>query len=176
MKTRKQKTESISKLKDKVAKSKMVVFTTFARVGEKGLNVSKMRELKKGLKTVSSEYLVTKKTLTDKALKDAKIKNIDVFGFNGSLGVVFGDGDEAAIAKNLYQFSRTNPSLKFFGGIFAKEFISADQFIQLAKLPSRDVMLARAVGMIGYPLSGLANVLQANIRNLVLVLANIKKN
>lgn len=176
MKTRKQKTESISELKDKVAKSKMVVFTTFARAGEKGLNVSKMRELKKGLKAVSSKYLVMKKTLTDRALKDAKIKNIDVFGFNGSLGVVFGDGDEAAIAKNLYLFSRANPSLKFFGSIFAKEFINADQFIQLAKLPSRNIMLGRAVSMIGYPLSGLTNVLRANIRNLVLVLANIKKN
>lgn len=176
MKTRKQKTESVVKLKDKIAKSKMVVFTTFARAGENGLNVGKMRELKKSLKTLGSEYLVAKKTLTDKALKDAKVKNIDVFGFNGSLGLVFGSDEEATIAKNLYLFSRANPSLKFFGGIFAKEFISADQFIQLAKLPSRDVMLGRAVGMIGYPLSGLMNVLQANIRNLVLVLANIKKN
>ncbi|MEX1064215.1 MAG: 50S ribosomal protein L10 [Candidatus Paceibacterota bacterium] len=174
MKTFQQKKEGLSKVKDKLSKSKITVFTTFSREGEKGLSVVDMRTFKKGLKDVEAEYLVEKKTLVDKALKDDK-KDVDVFQFNGSMGVVFGYGDEATVAKSIYNFSKSNPALHFFGALFNDQFIDADKFSELAKLPSRDVMLGRTLGMMKYPLSGLVNVLQGNMRNLVLILANIKK-
>ncbi len=75
MKSKQQKKEELSELKDKLAKAKIIVFSSFARGGEKGLNVSNMRELKRGLKTFDSEYLVEKKTLLNKALTQLPITN-----------------------------------------------------------------------------------------------------
>ncbi len=171
MKTLRQKKEELARLREGLAKSRLTVFTSFARVGEKGLNVGGMRELKKTLKAVQSEYLVGKKTLINKALGGSQ----DVFGYAGSLGLVFSRGDEAAAAKTLYGFTRKNPALKFFGALLGGKFVDGEQFVGLAKLPSREVLIGRVAGMMKYPLSGLVSVLRGNIRNLVAVLNEINK-
>lgn len=169
MKTFKQKVEQLAKLKDKLAKSKLTVFTSFVRAGEKGLNVAEMKELKKTLRVAEAEYLVSKKSLLNRALKGA----VSVFQFSGSVGVAFGYGDEAATARNLYGFAKKNPAMKFFGALFGGKFIDDGQFIELAKLPTKEIMISRAVSMIKYPLSGLVNILGGNLRNLVIVLGQV---
>ena len=178
MKSFEQKKKDLAKLRDKLKRSKLAVLTSFARAGEKGLNVSQMRDLKKSLKETDSEYVVGKKTLVDKAIREraAGFKDLSipsVFGYEGSMGVVFGYGDEAAAAKNVYGFARKNPALRFFGALFGNKFVDDKQFIELAKLPSKDIMIGRVVSMIKYPISGLVNVLQSNTRNLVGVLKAI---
>ena len=105
MKSFAQKKEELAELKNKLAKAKIVVFSSFAREGEKGLNVSNMRELKKGLKAFDSEYLVEKKTLLDKSLKNVE-HSVDVFEYNGSLGVALGYGDGQATAKTIKRKTR----------------------------------------------------------------------
>lgn len=172
MKSFQQKKEELARLRDKLARSRMTVFTSFARVGEKGLNVIQMRELKRNLKAVESEYLVSKKTLIDKALGG----NRDVFGYAGSLGLAFSYGDEATAAKTLYGFTRKNPALNFFGALLGKRFLNDKEFVWLAKLPSREVLIGQVVGVMKYPLVGLVNALQGNIRNLVGVLSQIAKS
>lgn len=173
MKTFKQKSEELTNLEDKLAKSKITVFTSFAREGEKGLQVSQMRELKKELTQKESEYVVGKKTLIDKALRMKHFDGVDVFSFPGSMGVVFGYGDEVTTAKSLHTFAKKNPAIKFFGALFNGAFIDENRFTALAKLPSREVLISQMLGMMQYPISGLVNVLQGTIRNLVVVLNQI---
>jgi len=149
-------------MKDKLPKSKIVVFTTFSRAGEKGLSVSQMIELKRALRTLDSEYLVAKKSLMDLALKDLKYDGIDVFGIEGSVGLTLGppadeaSGDEYyAVAKKLYEFSKKNKALQFFGAFIDGSFIGTDEFMEIAKMPSREMLIARLLGMMKYPISGL---------------------
>ncbi len=163
MKPKTQKKEELKNLKSKLPKSKITVFTTFSRVGEKGLSVAKMSELKRALRALDAEYLVIKKTLIDLALKDSNRpaggENVDIHGVDGSIGLVLGSGDAYAISKKLYEFSKKNTALKFFGALFGEGFIGEDGFLEMAKMPSREVLLARLFGMIKYPISGLAIVL-----------------
>ena len=63
MKPKSQKKEELKKLKEKLPKSKITVFTTFSRAGEKGLSVAKMSELKRALRAMDAEYFVTKKII-----------------------------------------------------------------------------------------------------------------
>src|SRR3989338_11718084 len=99
MKSRIQKSEELKKLKDKLPKSKITVFTSFSpstssgqvKAGEKGLSVAQMTELKRLLRAMKSEYFVTKKTLMDLALKDKKYDGLDIFGMDGSIGLVIGN-------------------------------------------------------------------------------------
>ena len=197
MKTFKQKKDELAELSEKLDHANMAVFTAYAKVGEKGLSVGKMRELKKSLSSVGAKYFVAKKSLIDKAIKNNKIPDVDVFKFDGSLGIAFGTGDEALTAKTLSVFARGNTSLKLYGAIMGQNFtptplsgtegqgrattpvrvwgfINAGRFLELAKLPSREVMIARTLGMIQYPITGLVNVLQGNIRKFLLTLRAIE--
>jgi|SRR3989344_4938760 len=158
MKTFQQKKEELTKLKDKLAKAKIVVFSSFARGGEKGLDVMAMGKLKKDLRAVESEYVVEKKTLLDRAIKESK-SSVDVLQYEGSLGAAFGYGDGQAVAKTIYSFAKKNPALKYFGAIQAGKFMDLAEFTEFAKLPAKDVMIARLLGMMKYPISALAMVL-----------------
>ncbi len=158
MKSKIQKKKELVELKEKLLKSKITIFTSFAREGEKGLNVSGMRALKKDLRATDSEYIVEKKTLLNKALAEDK-KDIDVFQYPGSMGIVFGYGEETAIAKSVYNFARKNPAMKYFGALQAGRFMDLTEFAEFAKLPVREVLIARLLGMIKYPLSALAATL-----------------
>lgn len=175
MKSKTQKSQDLKKLKKELEKAKISVFTTFSRVGEKGLSVAQMRELKNSLKGLA-EYFVTKKSLIQKALREMKADasvgsptsgeperrsydGIDVYGIEGSMGVVFSEGDAYAVSKKLYEFARKNPALQFFGAIFGKNFLAKDAFMEMAKMPSRETLIIRLLGMMKYPLTGLAVVL-----------------
>lgn len=164
MKSKQQKKEELAGLKNRLLKAKITIITSFAREGERGLSVGEMGTLKKDLRTINSEYLVEKKTLFDKALTQSPITNnqspINVFEYPGSLGAVFGYGDEQSAAKSVYNFARKYPALKYFGAIWNGKFMNLTQFTEFAKLPSKEVMIAGLLGMMKYPLSALAIVLK----------------
>lgn len=159
MKSRTQKNKEVAELKKKLPQSSITVFSSFYKAGEKGLSVAQMTELKKILRQVDAEYFVSKKTLIDVALKNLKYDGADVFSIDGSVGLVLGSGDSYAIAKKLYEFAKKNTALQFFGALLGDSFIDKEQFIEMAKMPSRETLLARLFGMMKYPISGLAIVL-----------------
>lgn len=156
MKSKTQKSEELKSLKEKLPKSKITVFTSFSKPGEKGLSVAQMAELKRLLRGMSSEYFVTKKTLMDLALKDKKYDGLDMYKMEGSVGLVLGNDDPYAVAKKVYEFSRKNPSLHFLGAVMDGKFVGKDGFLEIAKMPSKEVLIGRLVGMLTYPMRGLA--------------------
>jgi large subunit ribosomal protein L10 len=159
MKSRSKKEEELKELKEKLHRSKITVFTSFSTIGEKGLSVVQMQELKNGLRDLNSEYLVTKKTLFDIALRDLKKKGVDVLNMEGSVGIILGGDDSYAVSKKAYEFSRKNKSLKFFGALLEEGYIDQDKFLEMAKMPSREVLIGKLLGMIKYPIMGLTVVL-----------------
>jgi len=160
MKSKTQKKAELKSLQSKLPESQITVFTSFARTGEKGLSVAQMMQLKRLLREAHSEYVVTKKTLIERATRDmSKDAPIDVYTMDGSLGLVVGNEEPYDIAKKLYEFSRKNPALKFFGAVMNGAFISVDQFMEMAKMPSKEVLIGRLLGMMKYPLTSLYVVL-----------------
>ncbi|TSC52979.1 MAG: large subunit ribosomal protein L10 [Parcubacteria group bacterium LiPW_39] len=170
MLTRKQKQELLEKLGEKLAKMKAAVFADYT-----GLTVAKMTELRRKLKGQNAEIKVVKKTLLDLALKNKGWEKIEPKKMSGQLALIIGYEDEVAPSKVVYNFSKTDEHLKILGGIFNNDFISGEGIISLAKLPSRQELLAKAVGSLAAPLSGMVNVLQGNLRGLVYVLSQIRK-
>ncbi len=158
MKTINQKREALQKLKDKISKAKVSLFTTFARSGEPGLSVSQIRELRNKLREVDAEYLVEKKTLLSKSLRYQK-KDIDVDAFEGSVGTVFGFGDQIAPMKQVFMFAKANPALRYLAGLMDDKILTAEDITTLAKLPSRDILLSQLVGMLSHPMRSFASVI-----------------
>lgn len=159
MKSKSRKSEELAKLKKKLPESKLSVFTAFSKAGEKGLSVAQMTELKRLLRSLGAEYFVTKKTLIDLAVKDKNYDGLDVYSMEGSVGMVLGGDDPYLVAKKVYEFSRKNQSLHFWGAIMGGKFLGKDGFLEIAKMPSKEVLIGRLVGMLTYPMRGLVVVL-----------------
>lgn len=156
MKSKTQKSEELVKLKKKLPESKISVFTSFSQSGEKGLSVAQMTELKRLLRSLGAEYFVTKKTLIDLAVRDKNYDGLDVYSMDGSVGMVLGGDDPYLVAKKVYEFSRKNQSLHFWGAIMDGKFLGKDGFLEIAKMPSKEVLVGRLLGMLTYPMRGLA--------------------
>lgn len=159
MKSKAQKKESIDALTKALPESSIVIFSTFARQGEAGLSVAQMRSLKRALRQEGGQYLVAKKTLVEKVLKDLKYDGVDVYAMEGSMGIVVGPGDAYALAKALYQSTKAAPALKLLGAWLEGHFVTREQLIEIATMPGREELLARLLGMLKYPLSSLAVVM-----------------
>lgn len=159
MKTKEQKKEAIDALEAVLPDASIIVFTTFARAGEPGLSVSALQNLKRSLRQTNATYQVEKKTLVDKALRDLKYDGVDVFGMDGSMGLVLARGDIYEATKALYKFAKENPALKLTVAWMDGHIVSHEELMDIATLPTRDELLARLAGMLKYPLSSLAVVL-----------------
>lgn len=171
MQTKKQKEELVKKLSEQLTKMRAAVFADYT-----GMGAVKLTELRRKLLARDVELKVVKKTLIDIAAKNAGFDKIDAKKMAGQVALVMGYSDEIAPAKIIYEFDKKGEQMKILGGILERNFIDAQGVISLAKLPSRQELLAKAVGSIAAPMSGMLNVLQGNLRNLVSVLAQIKNS
>ena len=164
-KTKEQKKQTLSELENNFSKSKSVVFVDF-----KGLNVKDTTALRNLLRKEKIEYEVAKKTLLKLAVEKTGQEGIDPKTLEGNIAVAFGFEDEVMPAKLLNQFRAQHEALKILGGVLEKKFVDAAKVIELANIPGRQELLAKLVGSINSPLSGLVNVMAGNLRGLVQVL------
>ena len=159
-------TEALKSLKDFDA----IIFSDFS-----GIPVSELTNLRRNLSSIEAKYKVIKKTLLNLVLK----KNGAEFDFKkltGPLGVIFRSGELNKVAKTLYEFGKKNESFKILGGFDLKDKKVLDQelIITLAKLPSKEVLLGNLIRALNAPLRNFVNVLEGNLRKLLVVLSNIK--
>jgi large subunit ribosomal protein L10 len=168
--TKEQKKKIVEDLKEKIEKQKIIIFVNFT-----GLRVKDLSELRARLKLIDAVFKVSKKTLLCLALKEYDKELAEkISQMKGQLATVFGFDKEPLVAKTLYQFSLENSNLKILGGYFEGEFRESKEIIFLAKLPTREELLAQLIRGISAPIVGLVNVLEGNLRNLIYILSQIK--
>jgi len=169
--TKDNKKEIIKNLVDRLSKHKSIVFFDYT-----GLSVDKFQELRKELREERISCHVVKKTLIDLSLERAELKIPEkIKKVPGQIALVLGYEDEVLPAKILYNFSKKNDEVKIITGIISGNYLENEAIINLAQLPSKQELLAKLVSSISSPIYGLVNVLQGNLRKLVFVLSNIKK-
>jgi large subunit ribosomal protein L10 len=164
----KQKIESVAHLTDQLQKAKAVVFTDY-----RGLSVAQVENLRTELAKHDATFEVTKNSLINIAAKQAA-KEVEPSVLEGPTATLFAFGDEVAPLKALVDFAKEAnlPTVK--AGFLGSTVLSAAQVSSLASLPSREMLIAKTVGTIKAPLTGLVNVLQGNTRGLVYALAAIR--
>jgi len=167
--SRQKKAEIIKDLEDKLSRHKAAVFVDYS-----GLGVGTMENIRKELREEGIDMKIAKKTLLSIVLEKLSI-NVDTKSLSGQVAVVLGYGDELAPAKIMSRFAKELENLKVLGGIFEKRFIPVDNVKELASIPSREELLAKMVGSMQAPMSGLVNVMQGNIRGLMQVLNAISQ-
>jgi len=170
MLTRQQKSKIIEEFSKKTKKAKAVLLVDFS-----GLKVFETQNLRRLLKKDSIELKIIKKTLIQRILEAAGIKKFSVFQFPASVALVFSPEEGIVVSKNIYEFSKKAKTFKILGGSIDKNFVDADFIVQLAKLPSREVLLSQLVYVLSSLPRALVGVLQGNLQKLVIALDAIAK-
>ena len=169
--TKDSKKEIIKDLVDRLSRHKAIVFFDYT-----GLSVDKFEELRKKLREEGISCNVVKKTLIDLSLEKASLKIPEkIKKLPGQIALVLGYEDEIIPAKILYNFAKENSEIKILAGIIQGNYLENEAIIKLAQLPSKEELLVKLIGSISGPIYGLLNALQGNLRKLVFVLNNIKK-
>ena len=144
--------------------------TAMAVADYRGLKVSEMQSVRRTLRDSGVKLTIAKNRLLKIAADEADRAELKPL-LDGPTALATIDGDEAAMAKALAEalrpYSRT---VIVRGGLLGAQAIDAAQLTRLATLPSREVLLGKVAGGMAAPMTGMAGVLAANLRNLVGVL------
>ena len=180
---RQKKEQTVAKLSEKIAKAKGIVFTNY-----QGLTHKQLEELKKALRDLNAELVVTKNTLLKIALKKSTAFGLQTTAVDGSqnaksmlsnpTAALFVYDDVIMPLKQLTKSLKMLglPTIKF--GILDNQVLAGEQLLKLASLPSREVLLAQVVSGLKSPIFGLHRALSWNLQRLVFTLRAIetKKN
>ena len=158
-----QKREVIEGISNKMKAAKGMVFADY-----RGLTVEQDTELRNALRKAGVEYKVVKNTLTRFAAKENGLEGLDTY-LNGPTAMA-SSADAVAPAKVLSEFAKKYDKLEIKVGVVEGKVIDVNGVKALAELPPREVLIARVLGGFNAPLSGLVNVLNGNIRGLVVAL------
>lgn len=124
-------------------------------VDYRGISVPQAAELRTRLRDADTTFRITKNTLTERAADKAGAEGLKEH-LQGPTALTLVRGDAAAAAKAIADFNRANGILTFKGGWMNGAPLTADEIVAISKLPSREVLYGRLVGMIASPLTGLA--------------------
>mgnify|MGYP001591449772 CR=1 FL=1 len=146
----KSKKEEIVKGLEKIAKdSASIVFVNFH-----GMNVSNETTLRRDLRDKGVGYRVSRKTLLQKALAGKADGEMPALG--GEVAIAYSP-DQIAGAREIYNFQKTHGGiLDILGGIFEGKFINAEKMMEIATIPSREVLLSKLAFLLSSPMQRLA--------------------
>ncbi|WP_374048463.1 50S ribosomal protein L10 [uncultured Megasphaera sp.] len=160
----------VNEMKEKLQSAQGAVL-----VGFTGLSVADVTKLRRKFREGNVEYKVIKNTLTRIAANEVGYEGLSEF-LEGPTALAYSTEDAVAPAKILKEFIKETKTeaLTVKVGICDGQVIDAAGVEALANLPSREELLAKLVGSMQAPISGLVNVLQGNIRNMVYVLDAVR--
>lgn len=163
-----EKQSIVEDLKDRFAKSKVVIVTDY-----KGLDVTSMNNLRRQLREADCEYRVVKNTLLKRASEETDIAVIKDT-FTGPNAVTFSYEDPVAPAKVLTEFAKSNDKLEIRVGVMDGKMLDANAIQTLSALPSREVLLSQLLfAMNGVP-GGFVRTLNNILGQMLNVLMAIK--
>lgn len=153
------KSEQLAVLESHLKIASSVAFTSNTKV-----TVLEISALKKDLRATNAIYLTAKKTLIRIAFKTVYGVDIDLNTLPGQVGLVIAKGDAIAPfgVANKYSYEwRKEEKMTFVAGYVEGRLMGAAETKKLATLPSREVLLAKLLGSMMSPLSGLARFFDA---------------
>ena len=143
-------------------------------VDYKGIPASEDSVLRKQLREAKSDYFVVKNTLLGRAVKLANLSGLESF-LKGSTAVAISEDDYSSAARILNDFSEKNDYFNIKAGFVEGEVINVEKIKELAKIPSKEVLLANLLRALNSPIAGFATVLNGTIRSFAIVINAIAK-
>ncbi len=153
----KQKEAEIKELAEQFKTDKLILLVDY-----RGINVEQVTKLRSDLRNANASYKVIKNNIVRRALDLNGENGLDSL-LEGPTAVITSKEDYLEASKIIYKFSKDNEFYKIKGGIIDGQVMTAEEIITLAKLPSRQELLAK-----------LAGALLGNITKLAVALDQVK--
>lgn len=151
----KQKEEAVKKLAEDLKDAKLILLTDY-----RGITVEDATKLRAELRESNSEYRVIKNNIIKRALDLNGESGLDDL-LEGPTALITNNEDYLAPAKAIYNFTKDHDFYKIKGGIIEGKVMTAEEIITLAKLPSRQELLAKLAGALLGNITKLAVALDA---------------
>ncbi len=161
--------------------SQAVVLTNYS-----GLHVADQISLQADVAKSGAQYRVFKNTLLKLALKDVfgDLSEDTLKALEGQTAVLISTSDPISPIKTLMNFYKAHelPQIKMgfmratssLGEVWDGNTLSAQDIDSLSKLPGREQLLGQLVRQLNAPISSFAQVLRANLQNLVFVVDAVR--
>lgn len=162
-----QKRKIVEDISNRIKAAKAIIFADY-----RGLTVEQDTELRNALRKAGVDYKVVKNTLARFAVKENGLDDINPY-LVGPTSMASSENDPVAPAKVLSEYAKKFDKLEIKAGVVEGKVIDLKGIKELAELPPREVLVAKALGGLKAPITGLVNVLNGNIRGLVVALKAI---
>ncbi|MBO5359718.1 MAG: 50S ribosomal protein L10 [Clostridia bacterium] len=150
-----QKKQAVAALAEELKNSCAGVIVNYS-----GISVADDTKLRKELREANVKYSVVKNTLLKLAAKEAELE-IPEEVLNGTTAIATSADDYVAAARILSKYANTSPTFEVKSGYLDKEIISLEKIDSLAKLPSREILLATVCNAFNAPIASFARAVQA---------------
>ena len=136
----KQKEEAVNALATELKDASIVLLVDY-----RGITVEDVTKLRKDVREANADYRVIKNNIVKRALNVNGENGLDDL-LEGPTAVITSKEDYLAPAKAIYNFSKNHDFYKIKGGIIEGKVMTAEEIITIAKLPSRQELLAKLAG------------------------------
>ncbi len=149
-----QKEQLVSEIAEKLQKAQSVIVFDY-----RGLTVAEVTALRAEMRKAGNEYVVVKNSMVERACEkiglDESVKEM----LKGPSAFAIGYDDAVSPAKVLKDTVKKLKKCEIKGGIVNGKVTDAAGIDALAELPPKEVLIARMLGSMMSPISGLAIVL-----------------
>ncbi|WP_224817170.1 50S ribosomal protein L10 [Hasllibacter sp. MH4015] len=138
-----------------------------------GLTVAEMQDLRGRVRDAGGAVRVAKNKLAKIALEGTPAAGIA--DLMGGMTVLAYSEDPVAAAKAADDFAKDNDKYVILGGAMGENILDTDGVKAVAKMPSREELIASIVGCIGAPASNIAGAIGAPASNIASILSTIEE-
>ena len=150
-----QKQQQVAALKEKLAAA-----VTGVVVDYKGTNVADDTALRKELRENGVDYFVVKNTILGRAIEGTDLEGMkDVL--EGTTAIALSNEDYTAAARILCKFAEGHDNFKVKSGFLDGQVVDTATIDSLAKLPTKEVLLATVCSAFQAPIAAFARAVQA---------------
>ena len=149
------KTQLVSEIAQEFRDAETLIIAEYG-----GLTVADDTAMRTDMRANGITYKVIKNTLGLRAAREAGFDDLDEF-FVGKTAIAYSVDDVVAPARLIKKYADKFDQIAIKGGVMEGEVAPMETLQRLASIPDRDTLIARVVGGIAAPLSGLAAFLSA---------------
>ena len=150
-----QKQQQVAALSEKLSAA-----ITGVVVDYKGITVADDTALRKELREAGVEYFVVKNTLLGRAIEGTNLEEMKSV-LEGTTAIALSTEDYTAAARILCKFAESHENFKVKSGFLDGKVVDVATIDSLAKLPSKEVLLATVLGAFQAPIAAFARAVQA---------------
>lgn len=139
---------------------KLKVAITGVIVDYKGITVADDTALRKELRENGVEYFVVKNTILGRAIEGTELEEMKSV-LEGTTAIALSTEDYTAAARILCKYADAHENFKIKSGFLDGKVVDTATIDSLAKLPSKEVLLATVCSAFQAPIAAFARAVQA---------------